>query len=204
MIFPSVIVAGGRVAAEFQALTPDNTNSLLTYTFSSVPFGTESGKRYIVVYAVMRFLGSPFFFAASSVTIGGVSATQLSTYYWGALVPTGTSGTVVATTDAFNCQGAIISVWSVTRLRSLAASATQNGTNSVSIAVPAGGAVLGCAIAGGTEINWTGLTEHSQFVYETGGRFSTASEGFTSATTASVSAIDPGGGSVTLWTISIR
>lgn len=97
----------------YQAVSLD-TVARTTYTFSSISFGTAAADRLIVVQVYVDN-GS-----ASSVTIGGVTATQIRSatdgsanhYFFAATVPTGTSGSIVV--NGANTPGSAgIIVWTL-------------------------------------------------------------------------------------------
>lgn len=150
----------------------DATPGLSTYTFTSASIGTASTGRVIIVGVG----GSNVTVAAitiTSVTIGGVSATEISDNrsgqsYCGLYslqVDTGTTADIVVTwSGVMSACG--IGVWAAYNL--LSSTPTDTGTDSASdplnttIDVSAGGVVVAYTenYAGSTPSNvWTGVTE---------------------------------------------
>jgi hypothetical protein len=130
----------------------DVTN-LTTYSFSSVDFGSAQADRYIIVGIGYGSTTSDAR-SVSSVTIGGVSASQLTGYsgsngaaLWIAAVPTGTSGTVAITMSG-TCANLGISAYRVAGLGSttpVAAYSAQTSsvtTSGSALATSAGGFVI--------------------------------------------------------------
>lgn len=147
------------------------------YTYNSVTFGTAFAGRFLIVAASFANVSSAAC-SISSVTIGGISATKLAEQdiattgdgvaFWGATVPTGTSGTVVVTcTGAGAGTGARgdIAVYAATVAStspfSTNTAQVTGGTSSISatISCQAGGFVLGVVCGnstGGRTYTWTG------------------------------------------------
>jgi hypothetical protein len=161
------VVGSSSPSIEYQE-SSINTSNLSTYTFSSKSFG-EVANRSLVIVGVTS-ADSP-----SSVTIGGVSATQAADslgaeqaeiHY--AVVPTGTTGTVVVnySSAASNCG---IHIWAAYNLSSTTptdtATDTVDGSNlSTTIDVSALGIVVAVSKKeNNTTCTWTGVTErHDQ------------------------------------------
>ena len=189
----------GQVAITYLQSAFDETD-LTTYTFASQNLGTASGDRYIIVGVTARDFGTTAK-SISSVTVGGVSATQVVgvqgagsgttiSALWIAAVPTGTTGNVVVTfSEQFiKCD---IALWAATAINS---TATDTATDTVvsgndlsgAVDVTANGAVIaiGATDADARTSTWTGVTEDGE--YATGGSFfsaSWASDEFASAQT---------------------
>jgi hypothetical protein len=165
-------VAGGAPVVAFTDSAVDPTNTT-TYTFT-LDFGAAAGDRYLIATPSTR--GSGTGAAISSVTIGGVTATEvinttalLATVYNGAAifiaaVPTGTSGDVVVT-YANSQLRAGCGLYQVTGLSSSTAhdTATDSGSDPLTdtIDVPAGGFIVAVAVGEGTPpiFTWTGVDE---------------------------------------------
>lgn len=197
-------VPGGLCSTLFGGATPfggqylqsagDGTQAT-TYTFANQNLGAADASRMIVV-AVMA---ATTVTAASSCTIGGVTATkiaelsaavsghyQLSTIY-AAMVPSGTAGDIVVgfSQDQYSCA---ISAYRITGRTTAAAFATNSsGTAtpySTTVNVPAPGFVIGCVSinSGASATSWTaGVTADADAAV--GSRYSSASASFSSAVT---------------------
>jgi len=162
IIFPPSVIGGSPllpVAADFTHYAIDLTDKS-TYTFSGVSFGdTVKGRNKRSILAIITYgSASNIGTTVSSVTIGGVSASQIAniqttavnslrrrSFYFTALVPTGTSGSVV-----FSDTGTLtpsISVMRLINLDATATTATASGVGStsasMSINCPAGGVIIG-------------------------------------------------------------
>lgn len=176
-----------------------STADQTTYTFSGLSLGTADAAREIVVATSSRGSSNE---VPSSVTVGGISATQIFSTggagdlshigIYRASVPTGTTGDVVVTFPGSQVRCAV-QVW-----RMLGAAAGTHATASdetvssgvltTSIAVPAGGAVVAMIYAGvATGCTWTNLTENSDGDFESE-RYSAASAMSASAQTLTVTA----------------
>ncbi len=205
MIFPPVVVAGGRPEVAFQTMMTDAADAM-AYSFSGVPFGAVKPRRKILV-GVGLGTSTGFFGNATAVTIGGVAATNTAPKYWIADVPSGTSGTIAITCAAhLNCT---ISVWSILRLRSATAVGSIGSTSPLpaSITVKPNGFVFGISrgIVGTTDIVWSGVTENSQIGIEGGFLAACASQRMTSAGSQSVNVTLSGsGGSPPYYLVSLR
>ncbi len=166
-----------------------STTTATSHTFSAVAIGTAASDRLVAVCAGNSGYGQTI----SSVTVGGVSASQeVAVYYtsaldiWVAAVPTGTTADIVVTfTGSAECG---ISVWPI-----YGASGTIYDTLSHSNANPltgtidceAGGAIVaGCSGSGPDTLSWTwvGVTEDHDVEFSSDGH-SGASDTFTSAQT---------------------
>jgi len=163
---------------EVQVKTADNANN----SFLSVPFGTEHPSRKIIVFAAKRNTGG---LPATGVTIGGTATTLLSSSsgpdvsdditcaWYGADVPTGTSGTVVTNYPfgsgfcAYMACYSIYGAGSVTAYRTAASgSDTDNSISNTGIVLPYGAGLISAYATVGTRsaVTFTGLaTEDSDF-----------------------------------------
>jgi len=116
IISASINAGSSGITATFQDSSVDAAD-LTTYTFAAEPIGTASATRRVVVA-----IGTNSTRTISSVTIGGVSATVDATSTLSgtghvalasAVVPTGTTASVVVTLDAAGL-GMGIGVWTLT------------------------------------------------------------------------------------------
>lgn len=162
------IIGGRNRRVVYTAHAADDTD-LSTYTFSGVAFGDASTRRHIIVC----FHSIDASGAASSMTVGGVSATMLlqvtapaSRFHqlWMAAVPTGTSGTIVVVNPGTALLSGI-EVYAAYDLSSATpydtASVASAGAPTLDLDVPSGGIVVGFAVAssGVATFTWSGLTE---------------------------------------------
>lgn len=169
VIFPTVMVAGGTPSISFEDSAFDDVTGSTSSpaTFTGVSFGSASGSRRVLVGAAISTNGTP------SVTIGGVSATQVALATNGAVkaglylvdLPTGTSGTVVVSSTAVRGD-AFIAVWAVYNIRSSTPTATATDTGAtpwdVSLNVEHRGVAASFLFGNGTGVasaSWTGMTE---------------------------------------------
>lgn len=159
------------MALDYRTQASDTTTQT-TYTFTSVSLGAVSNDRKIIVSVIARKAGTGG--TISSVTVGGVTATQIqqTTNEGGsnsnvaglfiAEVPTGTTGNIVVTMNTAHLRCSI-GVWAATKIPQLAAydSATsQAAAPTYAIDVPAGGFVIGAGIsAASTSATWSNLNE---------------------------------------------
>lgn len=150
-----------------------SNSDLTTYTFAALSFGAAAGNRLVIAGISGQNSSAR---TISSVTIGGVAATQLVTTINGAsvfnrvalyaaLVPTGTTGDVVVTFSG-SCFRAACAVWRATNVFSLTPVSTGSDTNDPSTAnlsVVAKGIAVGFASeyvnGAATSYSWTNLTE---------------------------------------------
>lgn len=167
-------------------------SGLTTYTFAAMSFGTASADRYLIA----GFIGGVTTVrTVSSVTIGGVTATELyyvangatAAAFYIAAVPTGTSGDVVITWSAgYDRCG--VSLWSATGLGST--TVVDTGTSTAdpyndTMNCNAGGFILGVGFDNGgpSTWTWTNLTERADTDWG-GPSHGTASDNFASAQSA--------------------
>lgn len=153
-----------------------------THTHSGLSFGPADPKRFIIVTLTYDPNNVSHL---SSVTIGGVPAglivkryfnqdfpitTTPSSEIWGAVVPTGTSGSVVFGGPSGSLWSSSVGVYSAMNLKSTTATATNAsddvshfGTLNLSAAVQAGGFAIATAYFEGsgtaTSSTWTGATQ---------------------------------------------
>jgi len=144
-----------------------STSDLTTYTFTDRAIGTAAATRVVIV-------GVGFFASGASVasmTIGGISAamqqaqvfTNGGDEIWTAVVPTGTTATIVITFSS-GANRCAIGVWSAygtsgaTKYDGANATGTVSSTTAVDI--PAGGVAVGFGYSNSnTTSTWSGLTE---------------------------------------------
>jgi hypothetical protein len=174
--------------------TPTSGSVSNPHTFAGVDFGPEPGpgqRRYIAV-AIAAAQSSNR--AITGVTIGGVTATQITANgttptprgVWVAEVPTGTSGSVVISFD-----GTIATVGAVVaRLINpgnhlgvdTASALHSSGNVSLDLDVPSGGfAMAAVSTQNASTTTWTGLTELIDTDLNSG-EFFTAAAGRTAGT----------------------
>ena len=114
------IAFGGTAASG-----PTNTGA---FTFTAVPIGAAAASRLVVIGIVSITTA-----AIATVTIGGIAATLLvragtsfPVEFWTAMVPTGTTATIVCTTTAALFNRVSVTTWALTNLRSTTALSTAN------------------------------------------------------------------------------
>jgi hypothetical protein len=168
-----VMIGGGPEATRSYRTEVDEETGTNPRTWTSQDIGTAAADRHVVVGVPLRAAGN---ITISSVTVGGISATQLKTIdgevganttsvdLWIAAVPTGTTASIVVTFSGAPARHGI-AVWAVygsTGTASASVSSLSNGS-STSLTVPAGGVAIGLAmsnVTGGTATSTaTGLTE---------------------------------------------
>lgn len=162
-----------------------------TYTFSGVPFGSPAATRTIIV-AVAGRAGTNR--SISSVTVGGVTATEITqssntsggfdsiTGIYRADVPAGASGSVVVTFSGTMVRAGIAAYRMEAGAAGAHAFTALNTSTAGTIDVPAGGAALAVAFTNAVATaTWSGLTEDTDVQIESASSFSTASGTFESA-----------------------
>lgn len=184
----SLLGAGSGIdaaVATFRSNANDGSN-LTTYTLADQAIGPAFSDRYVIVAITAG--GTT---AIASVTIGGIAAsaigvagdgTHLLSALWIALVPTGTTATVVVNVGS-GWSRIGIACYSVTGLQSITPYDTgsdlsmSSGVMDDVIDVPDGGFVIGIAYNGqACTFTWTGLTEDADFAAETSRSCSMASK----------------------------
>jgi hypothetical protein len=180
-------------------------STLTTYTFTTRAIGTAAANRVVVVsVSTERNTGTRT--TVSSMTIGGISATlavALSSVdeemeLWEAVVPTGTTATIVVTLAAASvfCACGIWAVYGSGTTAYNTASHTGTLSLSASLNVPAGGVAIGAsAVNTGATWTWGGITENFDATHRSGNRnYSGASLAFAVAQTGlSITATASGG-----------
>lgn len=177
----------------------DNNQVVATgnHTHSGLNFGTADWTRTLI--AAVGYAGLD---AAASVTIGGIAATNAAsavlgsqrTELWIARVPDGTSGSVVVQdANRSSTWPSSVAIYSVTKLSSLTAIATDSGSRTTSsssaittsVSVPMFGIVVSAAWANdtpGTSATWSGCTQdfyvrfNSAFDAHTSGSFTASAD----------------------------
>lgn len=176
------------VAVSYVGTTADTSDSS-TYTFTSHAIGTATADRVVLVAVGVRSATAGV--SISSMTIGGVSATELaeastgsnvSVAVYGLLVTSGTTATIVVTPSA-SCQRCQIAVYEMTGTggsTTTSATATDiTSPTSTTITIPVNGAAVAGAFgqsasAVGTA-TWAGLTKDADEDLEnTNNRFTSA------------------------------
>lgn len=181
----------------------EDTGGGTTVTFTAVAMGAANANRVVAVPIAWRSAGDSD--TISSVTIGGVSATQATGAYvssggawisdlWYASVPTGTSGDIVFNFSAASARSGIATYRVVTG--TVAPTDVQNATATAgmtvahSLTIPGGGkglAFFGDRVGNGGSVVWTGAV--SDYDATGVGGFSTFS-GATVSATGTVTADD--------------
>lgn len=162
-----VAPAGGGVT-----LTYESAPSTAGTSFTGVPIGAAASDRIVLIACSWRAAGTGI--TPTAVTIGGVTATidadhqsaigNTSGVVWAhAVVPTGTSATIVVTFDATVLRSGL-TVWSVTGSSSLTLSdsdSTVTHGDSVTVAGPADIVVAATSafLAVDQSVAWTNATE---------------------------------------------
>ena len=178
--------AAGSAVTVTHTASPVDASNATAYTFSSTAIGTAHANRRVVV-GTAASTGTA---TVSSLTVGGVSATEIGTYQaatstvslWSAAVASGTSADIVVTWSGAQTRCGI----GVYDVRGAAASAytmiSGNGLTSAlsgTAHIPAGSVGIGVAVnsnSGGW--TWAGLTEHYDETMEGGTYHSGASAAF--------------------------
>lgn len=181
MLMPMVspYVASATLALSYETFVSDTANRA-TYTFSSVDVGAAaSGKKVIV--AVTTGAGVNANTAATAVTVGGVSASEIigitGNYgyagFWEVDYTSATGNVVVtATVGTLRCAVWVYSALGFTSVEGTDGVSDTGVTGWVGRTIPvaAGGALLSLMTistsTGATGITWTGLNEINDLVLE--------------------------------------
>lgn len=168
----AAVAAQTPVTINYVGTTVD-TGDTSTYTFTNHAIGTASADRVVLVAVCVRSATAGI--SISSMTIGGVSATELveastganvTSAIYGLLVTSGTTATIVVT-PSNSSQRCAVSVFEMTGTGgATTTSATATDTSppsSTTITIPANGAAVGLSFAtSGSAVGtgtWAGLTE---------------------------------------------
>lgn len=210
MIVGGIPILLGGVGPVEISLTANalSTTDLTTYTFSGCSFGAAASNRIIAVGIVIGMAGTTST-AISSVTIGGVSASQAATVLgissasavnpavrsavWTAVVPNGTTGDIVVTMaaavrscaiDVYRLVNADITPYHTATFATNAASVFSAALNLI-----AGGAAIGVfGSHDSVTTTWTNLTEQTDRAVEGGVAASSANNLTLSTQTLTVTA----------------
>lgn len=204
----------------YNTQTSDTTDAS-SYTFTNVAISTASANRLVVVVVGTGFsTGGASDQFVSSVTIGGVPATiavqsqSFNTVAGGfgttaiayANIPTGTTASIVVTTQigALRCNVATYSLYNLLRYTPISTdgftgsvgNSTNTNTNTDQVTTEIGSIVISGAQSTspttGSDYAWTGLDEDFDIVLETARRYSAASRKVNQKTTYSVTATRTG------------
>lgn len=184
--------AGGGlepVTLDYRTSAVDAANAT-SYTFSSQDIGTAGSNRQVVI--LVATTGGPGGTAfASSVTVGGVTATNLhqvassnstEAEIYIASVPSGTTADVVVNypRTAGNCGIGVIAVYNGASTANDTGGSTDTSAPSDTLNIPANGAAFGVtSINGNTRTSsWSNLTEHYDGSVESSNYHSGASATF--------------------------
>lgn len=196
-----------RAIASYVGTTLD-TSGLASVTLTGVSVGAPAPDRLVVAIVLGRDANAR---TIASVTIGGAAATAAVTspsqnnpsgiYY--ALVPAGTSATVVVTFSAATTRMAV-AIYTLTGCRNPAPAAVDQDydtttTLSASLARPRDAVVIAGSITSSSgTFTWTGLTEDADTAHS-GSRVATASAAFSAADPAmAASFVNTSSGAVSL------
>ncbi len=201
-ILSSTVTSSGALTYAWRDESGDATDTN-SYSFASQAIGAEADRDYVLVFVFGRLTGTPSA-TISSVTIGGVSATQRGTStapasdttivaLFSAVVPSGTTATVGVTFSA-TMSRCVISVYTIKGNSSITPTATTanyigsaTGLN-LNVATPSGNSViLAASYAAATDntMTWTGLDKDFEAYYE-GANVSSGSRAYASAGTQTV------------------
>lgn len=185
----SGLSGGSAKVVTYLSINTDETNGS-SYTVSGASLGAAASDRYIVI--VVSSLSTSGVNSVSSATIGGVSATEVISQSTNpvalamfiALVPTGTTGDIVANFGATSDHHTI-AVWSVTGIESTTA-VDSDGTTVESAGLTLtsldGGVVIGALFCSDPlPVAWTGATENYETLYVGGFREVSGASGSTTA-----------------------
>ena len=190
-------------------------NASASKTWAGLSLGTAASDRKIIV-GVTRRIGTGTL-VINTLTVGGVSATRIATFniasgyqieFWGAAVPTGTTGDVVVNVAEAGVGRISVILWRTTGVQSFTAtdSKTDNTISSRTLAVSLNVSAKGAGFAA-TYFNqgnlattvWSGLGEdYSTASSDSGARvdgahtdFATAQTGLSVSEVYTISTIDP-------------
>lgn len=190
-------------------------NASASKTWAGLSLGTAASDRKIIV-GVTRRIGTGTL-VINTLTVGGVSATRIATFniasgyqieFWGAAVPTGTTGDVVVNVAEAGVGRISVILWRTTGVQSFTAtdSKTDNTISSRTLAVSLNVSANGAGFAA-TYFNqgnlattvWSGLTERYSTASSDGGArvdgasadFATAQTGLSVSEVFTIATIDP-------------
>lgn len=209
------IASGGVTFSAAWVSHAEDTVGGSPITYSALSFGVADVNRVIVVQICNRAGATSALIA--SVTIGGISATQVSgaladtggtglwvSDMWQATVPTGTSGNVVVTYANSSTRSAVDLYRIVTATKTATAAvsaqnaATSAGLTSPSITVPVGGVAISIfgsrGPASGTDVTWTNATKDFSAI-QFGGAATASAATTTASGSTTISGVIGGSGS---------
>lgn len=171
-----VAPAGGGAGVEYIGIEENTAYNANPYTLTDVPIGPAATDR-ILILAVMTRNAT----YATSVTVGGISATGDNVYtggntgdwrveHWRAAVPTGTTADVVVTWSGGVTAGTGVAVYSITGYTVAVADAgySTSLTPSTTVTATSGGLIIataGYSINAGATCAWTGVNEDFEGSY---------------------------------------
>ncbi len=165
---PQLRYGAAEVYSAWQGSAEDTSNATI-YTFTGQPIGTADTARFVVVGVAMVGTAAR---TVSTLTIGGISASKLTAAgvqngntdleFWGVVVPTGTTATVVMTASGA-CTRCAIFIWALTNYTGNPAPVVASDTTldqtiaspsvySTTIAVKAGRTVLAIGYLAGVSL----------------------------------------------------
>lgn len=165
---------GTLVAAFLDSDSDTGPNDTQT-TYSGLAFGSATGNRLLIV--VVHLGGNDDAVTTpASVTIGGVAGTLVVTRnedeagvsIWQALVPTGTTGSVVVTYGGGNLNNKAIGLWSIqTNTQAATNSGGSTSGGSIAATVPTNGyAIVGYSADRNTGVAFSGTASNFTEDYE--------------------------------------
>ncbi len=162
-----MIIGRPKPEIVYTDIAVDNTNAT-THTYSGVALGAEKPGRLILVSVANGDV-------TTAVTVDGVSATLVGSYsgfrnisLWAAVVPTGTTGTIVvtqasATFRIFIGVAAAYNLKSTTPIDTATDESNTINTLTVSVNTQVNGVAFGASLLGtvdpGPDAAWSGLVE---------------------------------------------
>lgn len=176
--------------------TAVSTTNDTSYTFSSLAIGTASKTRTVIIALAMRKAGTTV--PTITMTIGGIASNLADgfvadtgdgnyqcTGFYSAIVPTGTTATVVVSTNAtwVRCGVSVFTSPDEVSAIDQQGAAGLGASASISMSRSGNGFVLGVVMGGNGTFTWTGLTERYDAVIESATGYSVANVN-TSVTTA--------------------
>lgn len=173
--FPFMPPTGPNVGpSSFWVGKYDSGSALSTYTFSSIPFGQASSSRSVLVAVAAT---SSTTVVVNSLTIGGISATEISSiastagvFLFMASVPSGISGDIVVTFSA-TAERCAVGVWisyeaGLTPIRAVSGSNAGVNLSLADIPVVSGKFLLSVALNGSASSSsstaWTGVDSFTE------------------------------------------
>lgn len=187
-----------------------NTNSTAnasTYTFTAASIGTAAADRIVVVAcgayddgAASPTITAPTIGGTAAIIAASTASSAIATAVFYLLVPSGTTANIVTGALGATCERCAISVYTITGWTAYAPFTTATVSSSSTAAVRAGCFGVGMVVnSATTAVTWVGLTEDTDYTWETTRRFSSANGSFAvSNATESVTAT-VGTGKMAFW-----